>query len=134
MPAVTEKYVSCRGFSVTLDTSAVGNIEDGGYKIEVAVDETTNLDGGGGYEDAPTVTKFSGSFKVAWPAGGTGMPTVEEGKVYPIVIDGGAGNRYLGGNVRITSTDNPVLNVKAAVHVNYSWNGQGLPVTVRPGP
>lgn len=132
MAAVDEQYVPCVGYGVKVDTADWANVEDGGFDYEVKTDETTNNGGQGFYEDCPTIKKASGTIKVAYK--NAAPPVIEEGKVYPLVIDGGAGAPYLSCNARFSKASYPVLSVQNAVHVTYTWASQGPVVRTRPTP
>ncbi len=127
---VADSYVSCVNLPATLGSVAF-TVESGGFKPDVATDETTNSQGQGFYEDQPTITKASGSHKIAYktPLG------LVSGRVYTLIINttgltnssgvAGTGTPYFSGNVRVSVDGSAVLDAKAALHIPISWTSQG---------
>lgn len=134
LTSIAETYVPCVGAIVTVGTTVIGDVMDGGYSIEYGVDDMTNNSGGGDYDDVKTIRKTTGTLKVAWPA--AGGPGLAVGTKYALIIDlGGTGATappYLSGNCRINKADLPTLDVHKGVVCTFSFTMVGAINTTHP--
>lgn len=130
MAAIAEKYVACKAYNATID-GYDADVIDGGYTLTCGSDEVTNTNSAGFHESVATIKKANLNFTAAWKVTSPG-PSLVEGSVYAVVIDGGAGNPYFSGNVRFTSVGNPVLKMKAGVKLSLTGESEGSYTTTRP--
>lgn len=133
MPAV---YLAGKKAICTIDGAPLA-VEEGSWNATSGVDETTNLNSGGYYEDIDTVKSATLSIRAVYD--GNDPPEFDEGDVVAIsvVIPGSAavvgppafpavpGGPSISGNFRITSMSYPIINPKVAVKYSFEANSQG---------
>jgi hypothetical protein len=111
-------------------------VEEGSYNTTTSVDEVTNLNSGGFYEDIPTIKRATCSIRCVYD--GEEPPDFDEGDIVEldIAVPNGPG---LSGNFRITSMAYPIVNPKAAVKYSFEASSNGAYVkttapAIVPGP
>jgi hypothetical protein len=113
-------------------------VEEGSYETTSAVDEVTNLNSAGFYEDVPTIRRATCSIRCVYD--GDSPPDFDEGDLVELEIDipaiaadpeadppvlarpRGPG---ISGNFRITRMSYPIVNPKAAVKYSFDASSNG---------
>lgn len=97
-------------------------VESGSYNTTAGVDEVTNLNSGGFYEDVTTIKRATCSLQCIYD--GDSPPDFDEGDIIAlaITVPNGPG---LSGNFRVTQMTYPVVNPKAAVKYNFEASSNG---------
>lgn len=97
-------------------------VESGSYNTSAGVDEVTNLNSGGFYEDVTTIKKATCSLQCVYD--GDEPPDFDEGDTITlaITIPSGPG---LSGTFRVTQMTYPVVNPKAAVKYSFEASSNG---------
>jgi hypothetical protein len=139
-------YLAGKKATCTINGVAMA-VEDGSYEASAGVDEVTNLNSGGFYEDIPTIKRATCSIRCVYD--GDDPPDFDEGDLVALVIDVPAVAADAGppvveavprgpgisGNFRITRMSYPIVNPKAAVKYSFDANSNGAYVkTMAPVP
>jgi hypothetical protein len=114
-------YLAGKKATVTINGAAMA-VEEGSYNTTSGVDEVTNLNSGGFYEDVSTIKRATCSLRCVYD--GDLPPDFDEGDVVTlaIAVPNGPG---LSGNFRITQMAYPVVNPKAAVKYSFEATSNG---------
>lgn len=113
-------YLAGKNATVTVDGVAMA-VEDGSYNLTIGVDEVTNLNSGGFYEDVPTIKK--GTFDLKCVYDGDEPPDFDEGDTVALVIAIPSGPG-VSGNARITEMNYPSIKPSAAVKYDFKGTFQ----------
>lgn len=130
-------YLGGRRYIVTVDDSEPMDIEDGSYTTGTSVDEVTNLNSEGFYEDVPTIKRATASLRCVF--NGDEPPDFEEGDIVAIVISAPGAAAVTGppaipaippapmlsGNFRVVSMTYPVVTPKAAIRYTMELSSNG---------
>jgi hypothetical protein len=124
---LAEKFVNCIDSTFTIgtdpDTIALVII-DGGFTHTYNVDDMTNNQSGGCYEDVKTIQMAEGRCTAGRLA--SGAPGFKAGDIFHVVIaKPGSGMPTFTGNVRFNAVESPLLDVKAGLKYNFTWKNQG---------
>jgi hypothetical protein len=125
--ALAEKFVNCIDSIFTIGTDP-NDIEltilDGGFTHRYAIDDMTNNQSGGCYEDVKTIQKVEGRISAGRLA--SGAPGFKAGDLFPVTITKpGTGMPTFAGNVRFNEVESPLLDVKAGLKYNCTFSSQG---------
>lgn len=114
-------YLAGKNATATVNTVAMA-VEDGSYETTAGVDEVTNLNSGGFYEDVSTTKKATCSLKCIYD--GDSPPDFDEGETITlaIAIPSGPG---ISGTFRVTKMAYPTINPAAAVKYNFDATSNG---------
>lgn len=114
-------YLAGKKATATINGTAMA-VEDGSFNTTAAVDEVTNLNSGGFYEDVTTIKRATCSLRCVYD--GDSPPDFDEGDivVLSIAVPNGPG---LSGNFRITQMTYPVVDPKAAVKYAFEASSNG---------
>lgn len=130
-------YLGGRRYTVTLNESVPLDVEDGSYTTTSGVDEVTNLNSGGFYEDVPTIKRATASLRCVY--NGDEPPDFDEGDIIAIVISAPGSAAVTGppaipaippapmlsGNFRVVSMTYPIVTPKAAIRYTLELSSNG---------
>jgi hypothetical protein len=130
-------YLGGRRYVVTIDASDPMDVEDGSFTVGIGVDEVTNLNSGGFYEDVPTIKRATASLRCVF--NGDDPPEFEEGDIIALVISAPGAAEITGpplipaippapilsGNFRVVTMTYPVVTPKAAVRYTLEVSSNG---------
>ena len=120
------------GTTHTDDLSYKGLIIGGTVDDTQDVDDMTNQGGGGGKESVNTTHQLTGTIIIGWPTGTGSPPAIKRGEIWLAAVDGGPDRPYFQGKFKFTKLSYPILDPKVGLKVTYTYETQGLYLTVRP--
>ena len=134
MAAIAETFIACIDADLSIDGTTY-KILDGSITQEVSVDDFTNNEGAGFYEDVGCITKYT--FNVTLGVEKAGLPAFVPGLKYAFVMGVDSewvarGGDYLAGNLRINSVGKNSFSVKSGYKWTIQAAAQGTVVTTRP--
>lgn len=140
------EYLAGKGAICTINGTPMA-VEEGSYTATSSVDEVTNLQSGGFYEDVATIKRATCSIRCVYD--GDEPPDFDEGDVVALSITQPAvaadpladppiearpAGPGISGNFRITQMTYPYVNPKVAVKYSFEASSNGAYVKTVPEP
>jgi hypothetical protein len=122
---IAEQFIACTNATFTVGTSPdtwVGTVTSGGITHTFDVDDMTNNEGLGHYEDVKTTDKYEGDVTIAWKT--ATPPPMVSGDIFPVAIALPSGPTFTG-NWRFNGFNYPMMDPKKGLKISGKITSQG---------